>query len=102
MARTCLDLTLARISISFQQLSRFQFTLISGAQRFRWVTVLPFLFVLLRDTEQKLPERVQTAIQRAEDETRHCTGVLFNICLSYGARQEIANACRQIAVEVVR
>lgn len=42
------------------------------------------------------------AIRKAEDETRNCTGFLFNICLSYGARQEIANACRQIAGEVVR
>eukprot|EP00752_Nemacystus_decipiens_P010807 g9613.t1 len=55
---------------------------------------------VLASDATKLPERVQTAIRKTEDRTRHCTGVLFNICLSYGARQEIANACRQIAVEV--
>eukprot|EP00903_Cladosiphon_okamuranus_P015687 g14484.t1 len=55
---------------------------------------------VLASDATRLPERVQTAIRKAEDETRHCTGVLFNICLSYGGRQEIANACRQIAVEI--
>ncbi|CAM9406971.1 unnamed protein product [Hapterophycus canaliculatus] len=57
---------------------------------------------VLASDATKLPERVLTAIQKAEDETRDCTGFLFNICLSYGARQEIANACRQIAGEVAR
>ena len=50
----------------------------------------------------QLPERVLTAVCEAEHATRDCDGFLFNICLSYGARQEIANACRQIAGEVAR
>ncbi|CAM9578436.1 unnamed protein product, partial [Pylaiella littoralis] len=55
---------------------------------------------VLSSDPTKLPERVLTAIRKAEDETRDCTGFLLNICLSYGARQEIANACRQIAGDV--
>lgn len=50
----------------------------------------------------QLPERVLATVRKAEHETRNCTGFLFNICLSYGARQEIANACRQVAGEVSR
>ncbi|CAM9748460.1 unnamed protein product [Ectocarpus fasciculatus] len=55
---------------------------------------------VLASDPTKLPERVLSAILKAEDATRDCTGFLFNICLSYGARQEMANACRQIAQEV--
>ncbi|CAM9284404.1 unnamed protein product [Ectocarpus sp. 12 AP-2014] len=55
---------------------------------------------VLASDATKLPERVLTAIQKAEDATKDCTGFLFNICLSYGARQEMANACQQIAQEV--
>lgn len=55
---------------------------------------------VLASDRTKLPERVLTAICKAEHETKDCDGFLFNICLSYGARQEIANACRQIAGEV--
>lgn len=50
----------------------------------------------------QLPERVLVAIRKAEHETRDCNGFIFNICLSYGARQEIANACRKVAGEVTR
>jgi undecaprenyl diphosphate synthase len=43
---------------------------------------------------------VRDAIASAEHETQCCNGFLINICLSYGARQEIVSACKAIAQAV--
>lgn len=32
-------------------------------------------------------------------ETQHCTGLIMNICMSYGSRSEILNAARSIAAD---
>jgi len=32
-------------------------------------------------------------------DTKHCTGLIMNICLSYGSRGEILNATRSLAAE---
>ncbi len=32
-------------------------------------------------------------------ETQHCTGLVMNICMSYGSRGEILNAARSLAVD---
>ncbi|CAM9908781.1 unnamed protein product [Discosporangium mesarthrocarpum] len=55
--------------------------------------------VLMCHTKQ-LPERVLKAIREAEEVTRFCNGLRFNICLSYGGRQEITHACKQVAAKV--
>jgi undecaprenyl diphosphate synthase len=43
---------------------------------------------------------VRDAIASAEHETQCCNGFLINICLSYGARQEIVSACKAVAQAV--
>jgi undecaprenyl diphosphate synthase len=42
-----------------------------------------------------------TGMNRMVDETAHCEGgLLLNICLSYGSRGEIVQACRKLATDV--
>ncbi len=36
-------------------------------------------------------------VSEVEELTAHCSGMLLNICLSYGGRNEIIGACQQIA-----
>eukprot|EP01041_Mallomonas_annulata_P000921 gene921-1787_t len=48
-----------------------------------------------------LPPNVQASVTDLENSTKHCTGFCLNICLSYGARAEIASTCRSIAQECV-
>ncbi|KAF8163809.1 Decaprenyl diphosphate synthase-like protein [Crassisporium funariophilum] len=42
--------------------------------------------------KQLLPESVQKAVQRAENMTRHNTRAIFNLCMPYASRDEIATA----------
>lgn len=45
---------------------------------------------------------MKAGLTRMERETEHCKGGLtMNICLSYGSRGEIVNACKQIATDVI-
>jgi undecaprenyl diphosphate synthase len=44
-----------------------------------------------------LPSSVERAVTHAIEETAHNDGLILNIALNYGARQEIAQACRKIA-----
>ena len=44
----------------------------------------------------QIPERVRKGIKRLEDGTAHCREFRLNICLSYGSRGEIINACQSI------
>ncbi len=46
---------------------------------------------------ERLPEDVLGSIAEAEEKTRDFDGFHLNICLSYGARQEIAAAARAVA-----
>jgi undecaprenyl diphosphate synthase len=39
--------------------------------------------------------------QELESATQQCNGFHMNICLSYGGRAEIINACKKVAQEVV-
>jgi len=55
--------------------------------------------VLTTDGE-RIPEDVRRGIEEMEEETKHCTNFTMNICLSYGGRNEIANACKSIAMDV--
>ena len=54
----------------------------------------------LTTDDEKIPENVQLGIDRMVYETRHCDKFTMNICLSYGGRGEIANACKSIARDV--
>lgn len=58
------------------------------------------IHVLTTDGERNFPEDVKEGIERIEEETKHCTKFTMNLCFSYGGRNEIANACKSIAMEV--
>ena len=49
---------------------------------------------------EKLPIKVQHSVQELQRATSHCTGFTVNICLSYGGRHEIVQACQEICQEV--
>eukprot|EP01082_Thalassiosira_pseudonana_P007535 g6801.t1 g6801 contig23:1241444-1242805(+) len=55
---------------------------------------------VLATEEDRIPKDVQEGIGRMVSQTEHCTNFTMNICLSYGARGEIVNACKSIAMEV--
>ena len=46
-----------------------------------------------------LPLEVKQGIRRLEEDTRECTGLVMNICLSYGSRDEIVKTSRQLAAD---
>ena len=43
---------------------------------------------------------MKDGIRRLVDGTAHCNQFLLNICLSYGSRGEIVNACKSVASHV--
>ncbi|MCW6663652.1 isoprenyl transferase [Aerococcaceae bacterium NML190073] len=47
-----------------------------------------------------LPEETQTVLQRAMDQTAHCTGLILNFALNYGSRREIVEAVQSVARRV--
>lgn len=47
-----------------------------------------------------LPEETQTVLQRAMDQTAHCTGLVLNFALNYGSRREIVEAVQSVARRV--
>jgi len=49
---------------------------------------------------ERLPTRVQVELSKAIDATKENSGLILNLALSYGSRQEIVRACREIAKEV--
>lgn len=49
---------------------------------------------------EKLPSDVQTGIKRMVEETAKGDKLLMNICLSYGSRGEIVNACKSIFSDI--
>jgi undecaprenyl diphosphate synthase len=48
----------------------------------------------------RLPRQAQNSVADLETATASCTGFQLNICLSYGSRQEIIDACRTLANDV--
>ena len=50
---------------------------------------------------KELSEELQDAINRTVERTKDNTGIIFNIALNYGGRNEIVNATRQISEEVL-
>eukprot|EP00979_Chaetoceros_neogracilis_P016317 scaffold7697_cov264-Chaetoceros_neogracile.AAC.9 len=57
------------------------------------------LQVLSTETEQ-IPDDVANGMQKMVEETKHCDRLILNICLSYGSRGEIINACQAVAEDV--
>lgn len=49
----------------------------------------------------KLPNHVQESIYELEQSTKFNTGFQVNICLSYGGRADILQACRKVTSDVV-
>ena len=56
---------------------------------------------VLETESEKIPLDVREGIKRMVTQTKHCDQFTLNICLSYGARGEIVNACKSIAKDVV-
>lgn len=48
----------------------------------------------------KLSETLQQGIKRVENNTKDNTGMLFNIAINYGGREEIVNATKKIAQKI--
>ncbi len=57
------------------------------------------LRVLSTETDQ-IPSDVARGMHQMVEETKHNTKLVMNICLSYGSRGEITNACKSIAYDV--
>jgi undecaprenyl diphosphate synthase len=47
-----------------------------------------------------LPHSLQDAIERSMSETQNNHGIQFTVATNYGGRQEILQACREIAIQV--
>lgn len=58
-------------------------------------------FEVLGDTH-RLPNDVQLQLKGSMERTAHCTGLHLVFALSYGSRQEITSAAREIAEKVKR
>ena len=50
---------------------------------------------------EELGPDVQSELERAMRDTRHCSGLLFNIALNYGGRAEITDAVRRLVGDVL-
>ena len=50
----------------------------------------------------RLSPKVQEAVTQLEAETMHCSSFQLNICLSYGARDDILKACGRIVRDISR
>ena len=47
-----------------------------------------------------LPEKVRLELERVQESTKKNTGMYINIAISYGSRQEITAACKNLAIAV--
>ncbi|MDO0925965.1 isoprenyl transferase [Streptomyces sp. TG1A-8] len=50
-------------------------------------------------TPDLLPARMQTALKEAEETTAHVDGIVVNVAIGYGGRQEIADAVRSMLLD---
>ncbi|CAI5710929.1 unnamed protein product [Hyaloperonospora brassicae] len=57
---------------------------------------------MLASDSSKLPAFLIDSFNAVEAKTRHCDAFHLNLCVSYGARDEIVQACKKIAAEVVQ
>jgi undecaprenyl diphosphate synthase len=61
--------------------------------------------VLSTDHVHRIPQQAKEALKRLEDETRCFIkdgNLQINVCLSYGSRGEIINACRSLAKKCIK
>ncbi len=49
---------------------------------------------------EKLSEKLQKAIHKAEQKTKNCDAMIVNVATNYGGRWDIVNAARQLAEQV--
>lgn len=72
------------------------------AETFRTEALAKNIRVNVYSTEfHKLPPKVQLSVQELMASTKHCTKFVLNICLSYGSRQEILQACQHIGQDLL-
>jgi short-chain Z-isoprenyl diphosphate synthase len=50
-------------------------------------------------TLDQLPGQLQTALKESEESTAHVDGILVNVAIGYGGRQEIADAVRSMLLD---
>ncbi|KAL3761492.1 hypothetical protein ACHAWU_006522 [Discostella pseudostelligera] len=55
---------------------------------------------VLTTDETKIPDNVKVGMNRMVSETKHCDKFIMNICMSYGGRGEIVNACKSMAMDI--
>jgi undecaprenyl diphosphate synthase len=48
----------------------------------------------------RLPKKLQDSIIKIEEKTKNNTGLILNLCINYGGREEIVNATKVIADKV--
>lgn len=56
--------------------------------------------LLISGQLERLPPKVRVELSKSIDATKENSGLILNLALSYGAREEIVRACRQIAKQV--
>ena len=56
---------------------------------------------ILSSDPNKLPTFVQRKFQQLEEETKHGCNMTLNLCVSYGGRGDIVNACRNVASKLM-
>jgi len=56
--------------------------------------------LLVSGQVERLPAKVRVGLSKSIDATKGNSGLILNLALSYGGRQEIVRACRQIAKEI--
>ena len=59
------------------------------------------LFFVFSKKESCLPSKVEEAIKRIENDTKNNKSGIFNICINYGGRSEIVDACKKITNKVL-
>lgn len=52
--------------------------------------------IVLCTDDTLLPLSVKSAVKSLVESTKDCSGFIVNICLSYGSRAEIVNACKSV------
>mmetsp|Transcript_44201 Transcript_44201/g.49884 ORF Transcript_44201/g.49884 Transcript_44201/m.49884 type:complete len:479 (-) Transcript_44201:36-1472(-) len=51
---------------------------------------------------ERIPVHVRIGIKRMVEETQYCDGMVLNICLSYGSRDEIVGATKSVVEDVLQ
>ena len=49
----------------------------------------------------KFNEEIKDAAKKIQEETKHCDGYNFNVCLNYGGREELVKATKEIVDDIL-